>query len=290
MGKKILLLGHTGKLGGALRSALADRWEVIGRNSRDGDASEATALAAMVDAVAPDWILNTIAFMGLDACERDPHRAFRVNALLPRELALLAARKGIGLIHFSTEAVFADSPGPPWTEEDCPRPLNMYGITKLGGERLVATLAPQAIIIRLPLLFGPGGRGGQFVEKMAARLARGESLRIADDIVTSPSYTPDLAAAVKLMLEGTTAPGLYHLANAGEASLHELVVALAAGLGFDTTRIDRARNSDFPGVGRKMLHTPMASNRWPLLRPWRQALLDYCRLLKEMPPCATPIS
>lgn len=281
MGRRILLLGHTGKMGLALHKTFQQAGEIIGRNSTDLDAANPVAVRELVTHCRPDVVLNTIAFMGVDACEKEPATAQRINSLLPRQLAQLSADHGFTLIHFSTDAVFKDNDKDrPWLESDCPMPINIYGTSKLAADHLVAHHAPRHYLFRLPVLFGAAVKTSQFVEKMLALAAAGRPvLRVATDIVSSPSYSRDLAnAALHVFLEEKPW-GLYHLCNQGQASLYDLMKEIAHHLHL-SCEIQPASHKDFPAIGEKQTFLPMSSEKLPPLRPWQEAAADYCRVLK----------
>lgn len=276
MAKRLLLLGCTGKMGTAVRDAFAAGYEIIGRNSRDFDAADFDRLTADIEDAEPDIVVNTVAHLGIDQCELDPDRACRLNALLPQHLAGLSRAKGYTLVHFSTDAVFDGSKGDFYVESDPPKPLNVYGRSKHEGDCAVQAIAGRHLLVRTSILFGRTAGQTQFVERMLARARGGRApLRVADDLVLSPSHAGDVAREVRRLLEGPYPSGLYHLANAGKATLYELMAEVVAGLGLDV-RLERASYRDFPSVGMKNTHTPLASERVPLLRPWRDAVRSYC--------------
>ncbi|MBI2438264.1 MAG: NAD(P)-dependent oxidoreductase, partial [Lentisphaerae bacterium] len=225
----LLLLGHTGKMGLALNEVLAKNYTVTGLNSRDFDAASGSPgddrLMRMLDDLKPAVIVNAVVFTGLDACESKPSQALAVNSLFPKALAGYAQRIGCVLVQFSSEAVFPDAAeGQSFVESSAPRPINVYGFTKFGADCFVAGGAPRHYIFRLPMLFGETLKPTQFVEKMAARILSGElELKAATNCWTTPSYSRDLAEAVRATLVAGKPFGLYHLANAGEASLYDLV-------------------------------------------------------------------
>lgn len=279
--KTALLLGHTGKMGLALQKVLAPAYRVVGLNSRNFDAADFNLVSELIGAHAPDLIVNTIAFQGIDQCEVSPEKAFHLNTLFPGHLARLAGESGMTLVHFSTDAVFSDNSGGPITEAENPSPLNIYGVTKYGGEALVRSCCERHYILRLPLLFGESINSRQFVESMLQRILSGATeLRIADDIVSSPTYSLDIAARLRGMLAGGVDYGTYHITNEGAASLFDLMEEIVAAMNF-TIKLRRASCEDFPHMGRKNRYTPLASVKLPPLRPWQEAVRDYCEKLKE---------
>lgn len=277
----LLLLGHTGKMGLALGEALGPLYAVVGRNHGDFEAAAAGRVARMLDRLQPAVIVNAVAFRGLDACERCPARALAVNALFPRVLAEWAAGAGAVLAHFSSEAVFPDAAaGQSFVESSAPRPINIYGLTKYGGDCFVAGVE-RHYIFRLPLLFGASRGAAQFVDKMAARMMGGAAeVRVAADCWTTPSYSRDIAGAVRDILAGKKTFGLYHLANAGQASLYDLIAELARVLG-RRVRVAPVSQAEFPSCGKKNLRPLLATERGFRLRPWQEALREYAASLRS---------
>lgn len=279
--KKVLLLGHTGKLGSALCKALSSDYRIIGKNSSDFEAANFEQVTELIYESQPDIIINSVAFMGIDACELHPGKAQLINTLLPGHLAKLAAKLGITLVHFSTDAVFNDEKQDFYNENDAPSPLNLYGITKFGGECLVRGNCENHYIFRVPQLFGKCGTQSQFVEKMLALLQAGQKkISVSSDIYSSPTYSFDVAEHICRMLSDGAPFGTYHLANAGKASLYELMSEVVAELKIDAI-VEKASFTDFPSVGRKNICTPLTSLKTKCLRSWQEAVPDYCRSLKQ---------
>jgi dTDP-4-dehydrorhamnose reductase len=281
MAQTVLVLGHTGKMGLALMKALAADYNLEGRNSRDFAAADFRESGAIIARLAPDIVINTVAFQGVDRCEAEPETAFRINALFPGHLARSCAERGIIFVHFSSDAVFSDTDRVFCTEESAPAPLNIYGITKYAGDCLVSSNCRQHYLCRIPLLFGESRGESQFVEKMLAQLGKHRApLRVAADIVSSPSYSLDIAWRLRELLLGGAQYGTYHLANAGMASLHELLTEITANF-MPGAVVEQASYRDFPFVGRKNLCTPLGSVRTAALRPWQEAVADYCKTLQR---------
>lgn len=279
---KILLLGSTGKMGTALREVFSVGYTVVGTSRASFDATDFLHLRKLMDEHEPDIVINTIAFLGIDACEREPEKAFQVNTLYPKYLAELSNENGFLLFHFSTDAVFNDDKQDFHLESDPVSPLNVYGLSKYGGDCFIKAIAGRYYIIRVSLLFGQSTSGSQFVEKMLTRIRQGAVvLEIADDIVLSPSYTLDVALEVKRLLEGSLPYGLYHVANQGKASLFEFMTDLVGWLHPDVC-IERVSSRAFPTLGIKNSFTPLASEKLPPLRPWGEAVKAYCAALTGM--------
>jgi len=280
MPSRALVFGSRGKMGSAVCRAMGPGWDVLPVDRAALDLDDHEAVRRFVARAAPDVVVNAVVFGGVDACELDPQRAFAVNTLFPKLLAELSEASGFTLVHFSSDAVFPDArPGEPHTESSPAGPPNVYGLSKFGADCLLRASAARAFVLRLSVLFGPRRGQGQFLERLLGMaLARKEELKVSDDIVVSPSHSLDVAARVRELLESGLAPGLYHVANEGSASLHELVSEAVSLLGL-STRVEAVSHTCFPGRGRRNLRTPIRSEKIPPLRPWREALGDYCRAL-----------
>jgi dTDP-4-dehydrorhamnose reductase len=281
MGKKILLLGNTGKMGIALEDVFACDYSVIGKNTTDFDACDFAQVQNLIEEVAPDIVINAVAFLGIDPCEREPTKAFMLNTLYPKLLAELSNKKKYLLIHFSTDAVFNDDKGDFYTEKDAAIPLNLYGFTKYGADCIVQSIAKNYYIFRVPVLFGETIKNTQFVEKMLQMVRQGKKVfRISDDIISSPTYSQDVALEIRKVLESSLKNGIYHLANDGKGSLYELVKEIFECLDLDVS-VQPASYKDFPFLGRKNTFTPIRSSKIGSLRPWKAAVKDYCVKIKN---------
>ncbi|HHT9159541.1 MAG TPA: SDR family oxidoreductase [Candidatus Brocadiaceae bacterium] len=275
-GNKILLLGSTGKLGIALSNVFCDDYSITGKNSKDFDAMNFEQVRNLIKESKPDIVMNTVAFLGIDPCEKEPEKAFRLNALYPKLLAELSNKQGFLLVHFSTDAVFNDTKGDFYTEEDCPQPLNVYGLTKYGADCFIQAITKRYYIFRISVLFGETSKNTQFVEKMLLRVKEGNKiLRISDDIIGSPTYSKDVAREVRRLIDNRYPFGLYHVANEGKASLYDLMKDIAEKLNIDV-KVKKASYKDFPFLGIKNTDTPIKSERISSLRPWQEAVKEYC--------------
>lgn len=281
MSKRLLLLGSSGKMGVALNEVFSSSdFEVIGKNSKDFDARDSKAVRALIEKNRPEVVVNTVASLGLDPCGEDPFDALKVNTLFPEELARLSNEFAFLLIHFSTDAVFNDEKNDFYVESDAAKPLNLYGITKYGGDSLIQAIAKTYYIFRISILFGQTTKNTQFVEKMLERIKQGQvSLKIADDIVSSPTYSRDVAVELLRILNSKSPFGLYHIANQGKASLFELISEIVKCLKLEV-RVQKASYKDFPFTCIKNTNTPLKSEKIPGLRPWQEAVREYCTRIK----------
>jgi dTDP-4-dehydrorhamnose reductase len=211
--------------GGQLATAFAHllEGEVFLSREEALDIRDAEAVRTAVHAFAPDCLLHCAAYTNVDGAEADPNAAEAVNVLGTRNVVQAVRGTHTTVVYFSTDYVFDGEKGAPYVESDATHPLNVYGRTKLDGERAVLGWA-HGIVFRTSWLFSETGHN--FVKTiLAAALARAgtrEPLRVVDDQVGSPTYAGHLAAAVDEALRRGIGPGLYHLAGSGYCSWCEL--------------------------------------------------------------------
>nr|MDP2191981.1 dTDP-4-dehydrorhamnose reductase [Rhodoferax sp.] len=221
---KILLLGKNGQVGWELQRSLAPLGEVIAldRHSQDlcGDLSQLQDLAATVQAVRPNLIVNAAAHTAVDKAESEPELARTLNALAPGVLAQEAHKLGAWLVHYSTDYVFDGSGSQPWLETDIPAPLSVYGQTKLEGEQLIAAHCSRHLIFRTSWVYA--ARGGNFAKTMLRLAQERERLTVIDDQWGAPTGAELLADvtahAIRQAMEQPQDAGLYHLAASGETT------------------------------------------------------------------------
>ncbi len=224
MTPKILLLGKNGQVGWELQRSLGVLGEVVAldRHSPDrcGDLTNLAGLAQTVQAVRPDVIVNAAAYTAVDKAESEPVLAKTVNALAVGVLAQEAQALGAWLVHYSTDYVFDGSGTRPWRETDAPAPLNVYGQTKLEGERLIQAANPRHLIFRTSWVYG--ARGGNFAKTMLRLAQTRERLTVIDDQFGAPTGAELLADvtahAIRLAVRAPDLAGVYHVAASGETN------------------------------------------------------------------------
>lgn len=233
---KILLLGCDGQVGWELQRSLQPLGEVVALDfqSRDlaADFSKPDALAATVQAVRPDLIVNSAAHTAVDKAEAEPELAQKINADGPGVLARAAAASGAWLVHYSTDYVF-DGSGDQPRDEDAPTgPLSVYGRTKLDGERQIRASGCKHLILRTSWVYA--ARGGNFAKTMLRLAAAKTELNVIDDQIGAPTGADLLADLTALTVRAARAQpdlsGTYHAVAAGATSWHgyaQLVIETA---------------------------------------------------------------
>ena len=221
---KILLLGKGGQVGWELQRSLAPLGELtaLDFDSADGlcgDFSNLAGLAATVQKLAPDVIVNAAAYTAVDKAESEPELARTINALAPGVLADEAQRLGAWLVHYSTDYVFDGSGNKPWLESDVTSPLSVYGQTKLEGEQAV-TRCTKHLIFRTSWVYA--ARGANFAKTMLRLAKERDQLKVINDQIGAPTGADLLADVTALTLRSVQSQpelaGLYHLAAGGKTS------------------------------------------------------------------------
>jgi dTDP-4-dehydrorhamnose reductase len=223
---KILLFGKGGQVGWELQRSLAPLGELVALDfdSQElcGNFTDLEGLAATVEAVRPDVLVNAAAHTAVDKAESEPELTHTLNALAPGVLAQAAQALGSLMVHYSTDYVFDGSGRQRWKESDTPAPLNVYGRTKLEGERLVARHCPNHLIFRTSWVYA--ARGANFAKTMLRLAGERDKLTVIDDQFGAPTGAELLADvtahAVRAVRRNAPLAGLYHLTAGGETSWH----------------------------------------------------------------------
>jgi len=268
---KVLLTGAAGQLGRELARVLPEEGrEVVPFSHEELDVADYPAVEAALKEHAPELVINAAAYTNVDGCETERELAYRVNALGPRNLAQLCERRGIELLHVSTNYVFDGTSESPYEPFDPPNPLSVYGRTKLAGEEYVMRLCRRWYVVRSA---GVYGEGHNFVRTMLRAAGEGRSLKVKDDEYISPTYARDLARAIaEIVSRGLY--GLYHATNSGSCSWYDFAreIFTLAGIEADLSPI---KSSEYPLPAARPANGVLSSPDGPAMRHWREALSDY---------------
>ena len=240
---RVLLTGSDGQLGRELEDLLAQspHHEVLAVDLPDLDISDRERTLQVCGEWAPEVIINAAAFTAVDACETHVDKAFAVNALGPRNLAEGARLAGAHLVHVSTDYVFDGQSVSPYVEWDEPRPMSVYGRSKLAGEREVFSLLPGATVVRTSWVCS---RYGSNMVKTALRLSGGNGpLRFVDDQRGCPTFADELATML-VRLAAARMPGLFHATNQGPTTWYGFVRDILTAAGGDADRVEPIKTAD----------------------------------------------
>jgi dTDP-4-dehydrorhamnose reductase len=227
---RILITGAGGQLGSELVEVFADH-EVLGVPRERLDVADREAVLALVTTERPTAIVHAGAWTAVDACETDPDRALRINALGTRHVAEAAQRVGAHVCYVSTDYVFDGTKSEPYVEWDTPNPRSVYGRSKLGGEH---ELTPGSTIVRTSWVAGRHGRN--MVKTILRLAAQHDHVSFVSDQRGNPTFTEDLARVIRLLVLERR-PGLFHVTNQGSVSWFEFAVAVFQAAGLDPKRV-----------------------------------------------------
>ncbi|MCE9731554.1 dTDP-4-dehydrorhamnose reductase [Pectobacterium sp. IFB5596] len=221
---KILLTGANGQLGRCFQDRLPIGWEILATDSGELDITDLAHIEQAVKDFQPDAIVNAAAYTAVDKAESEPELAEKINTTGPENLAVVASKQGIRLVHVSTDYVFDGNATEPYNEDSATNPLSVYGKTKLAGEQAVTQAAPEAIIVRTAWVFSE--YGNNFVKTMLRLAKERDALSIVADQRGCPTYAGDLALAIISLLEKNAKGGIYHYCGDKEVSWYEFTQSI----------------------------------------------------------------
>jgi dTDP-4-dehydrorhamnose reductase len=278
---KIFLTGKQGMLAQAIAEVLAPRHEITAASHAELDITDRGAASRAIEAARPDVVLNAAAFTDVDACESQPELAMRVNGEGPGNLAETCRKLSIPFMQFSTDYVFDGEKSEPYAEHDEPRPLSVYGKSKLEGERRVARVLNRYWIVRVCGVFGPYRKN--FVSLIVELGRKGGPLRIVRDQRLAPTYTFDAALGIEqILLRG--GPGVYHLTNQGFTSRVDFARGILRETGFANVEVipisaEETRRPAPRPKNSQLENARLKREGIALLPPWPDAVRRYLRQL-----------
>jgi len=279
---RVAVVGSAGQLGTEVIRALteAGAYEVTPLDHTRIECTDRVGVEDVLRASRPDVVVNCAGYVRVDDCEDQAETAFRINACGGFYIARACETIGAACVYVSTDYVFDGELGRSYTEDDAPRPINVYGESKLAGEDLVRQASTRWLVVRLASLYGAAGargKGGNFIETILAKAARGDTLRVVADIRMSPMYAVDAARALEALIR-QRADGVVHVANAGHCSWYEFARQILE-LAQVPARLEPIRSAEYPAKARRPRDSSLASVRretsgsWG--RPWQEALRAY---------------
>jgi dTDP-4-dehydrorhamnose reductase len=273
--ERVLITGAGGQLAAAMVAEYAGHAEVSALGHVDLDITRADAVQRVVKSLRPAIIINCAAYNLVDQAEEDPETALNVNAFGVKVLARAAADADATFVHYGTDFVFDGEGSRPYTEEDAPNPLSVYGTSKLLGEWF-ALEVPRGFVLRVASLFG-GALAKSSVDRIIDALVEGRDARVFSDRTATPSYVVDVAAATRELLE-RGAPGLYHCVGTGYCTWQELGIAVAEVLGCNAANVVPVKTSDVALRAARPRYAALSNAKLTAITPiptWRNALERY---------------
>ncbi len=274
---RILLTGAGGQLGHALSDEFKDE-HLIGLSHSELDITDRDAVARALSTHEPELLINAAAYTDVDGAESESGLAFRVNADGPKNLAALAARAGISLLHFSTDYVFDGNTDKPYTEDDTPCPASEYGRSKFAGEQAVREASDSHFTVRTSWLYHTTGHN--FLGTMYELAKKGESIRVVNDQIGSPTFAPHLCRGIRSLLSGRDF-GIWHIAGTGAASWYELTVRFFHKLGVETPVVP-VTTDEFPRPAPRPRYSVLGTSRdHPVVLPaWESGVAELANAIR----------
>ena len=274
---KVAIIGANGQLGSDLVKVFSD---AIPLTRKELDVTDYESLKILKE-IKPDVVINTAAYVRVDDAEIEADKAFQVNAVGALNVTKICNEIKAVNVYISTDYVFDGTKGEPYTEEDTPNPLNVYGLSKYAGEVFTRNYSERYYIIRVASLYGVAGargKGGNFVEFMIQKAKSGEEIRVVNDMFMSPTYTRDVAVMLKRFLEIEPEFGVYHMVNEGYCSWYEFTKEIFNILGWDV-QVTPIKSSELNRLAKRPLFSALKNQKLEKLglkmRHWRDALRDY---------------
>lgn len=281
---KVVIAGAAGLVGSHLAARLSGEHDVVALKRQDLDITDRQALRRVVDDLRPELIYNC-AVLQVDDSEQNADKAEAVNVNGPRYLAEAANEIGAEFVQFSTQYAFEGEPEgrAPYTINDEPRPVNVYGKTKVAGERAVRDACARSYIVRTSWVYGSGKNS--FLCTVPSDLEGGKKVRAIDDIWSSTTYVEDLIARVQIVIDKRRY-GTYHVVNAGVCSYYDFALEAGRILGLQPAQIDALieimHERDMKRGAARPRYTPLRcllseELGLPPMRDWRDALAAYVK-------------
>jgi dTDP-4-dehydrorhamnose reductase len=276
----ILLTGVTGQLGFELQRTLASLGKIIGLDRKALDLRDTKAIQKIVREVKPNIIVNPAAYTAVDQAEKEADLAFAINAKAPAVFAEEALALNALLIHYSTDYIFDGKKTHAYTEDDLPNPLNVYGSSKLEGEKAILQSGCRHLIFRSSWVYGM--RGKNFLLTMLKLGRERPTLKIVDDQVGTPNWSRMLAEASALALFKTIQnadarmDGVYHLSAGGETSWYGFAQSIFT-LANIPVEIQAIASADYPTLATRPKNSRLNPEKFYRvfgleLPPWQDGL------------------
>jgi len=256
--------------------ALKGSHEVITMGEHELDICHSETVNDIIEQSRPDLVINCAAYTRVDDCETEQEKAFAVNATGVKNIALACRDRGSLLVHISTDYVFDGTKREPYREADETHPLSIYGQSKLAGENFVRTILTRYVIIRSLWLYGRGGNN--FAATIHKRAQEKTELRVVNDQTGCPTYTCDLAHAIKALI-GVNPQGIYHIANQGTCTWYEFARRIVE-LTNSTAEVIPMSSDELERPAKRPAYSVLDCSRFIQetgmeLRHWDAALQEY---------------
>ncbi len=301
---RILVTGACGMLGRDLVEVLSKKHKVVGLDVKspkskvqspksvkfvEADIANKEEIIEAICDVKPEVVIHAAAYTDVDGCEKNKDLAYKVNSTGTQNVALACKRCNAVMAYISTDFVFDGEEKRPYLENDKPNPLSVYGKSKLAGERHVSSLLDRYFIIRTSWLFGKHGKN--FVNTILKLAKEKKELRVVNDQIGSPTYTKDLAYAIKKLITDHRSPitdfGVYHISNSGSCSWYEFAQEILRVTSYEL-RVKGISSEELNRPARRPRFSVLDNSRYiktvgEPLRLWQKALREYLKTSESEP-------
>jgi len=283
--KRLLIIGAKGMLGRELVEVLQSSFQVNQYPDReiwawdlgDIDIQDESDTISKIENLRPEVVINVAAYTDVDGCETNKEKAFAINAEGMKHVALGAVKCGAKVVYLSTDYVFDGKKREPYTENDPPNPLNVYGRSKLKGEQYLQEQVEDFLIVRTQWLFGRYGKN--FVTSILQQAREKRVLSIVNDQIGSPTYTADLAKAISILIQ-SNARGIFHVANSDLCSWYTFGHAIVKLSGLTGIKIIPISSKELNRPAIRPSYSVLSTQKFKRetgmsLRSWSEALKEY---------------
>lgn len=274
---KILITGAKGMLSSDLVKVLSTEHEITGLSHQELDVTNKRDVDICINDNKPDVVIHAASYTDVDGCESNRELAFQVNADGAKNVALVCRETGSAMVYVSTDYVFDGEKSSPYIEEDKPNPINVYGKSKLAGENHVKSILDRYYIVRTSWLFGKNGKN--FVKTILRLSQEKNKLKVVNDQIGSPTYTLDLARAIKVLLNKPSF-GYYHVSNQGSCSWYDFAREILKQNGFNDVKVTPISTEEFKRTANRPKYSVLNCQKFMdefgyNLRNWQDGLKDY---------------
>ncbi len=281
--KRLIVTGAGGMLGADVTRQFSSNFKVTALTRKELDITDKKAVRQVFKHYRPEIVINCAAFTRVDDCESMKETAFSVNAEGPGILASACRDSGALLVHISTDYVFDGSKKSPWKEDEPKAPLNIYGESKLQGEKSVEARCDNYLIIRTSWLFGLNGPN--FITTMLDLSKKRDELSVVNDQEGSPTSTRDLAWGIKMLVMHDLC-GVFHCCNSGSCTWFDLCRFVFEKRGIKGVTLKPVPSESFPRPAARPEYSVLDTSRFKKftgrkMRPWQQAVSEYLSDLEK---------
>ncbi|MHB1025827.1 MAG: dTDP-4-dehydrorhamnose reductase [Desulfobacteria bacterium] len=278
---RLLITGGLGLLGKEIARVFEGSAGIRTTDREEWDVTDPAACRREIDGFRPDVVIHCAAYTAVDRAESEPALASLLNVEGTRNVASACREHGVLMVTFGTDYIFDGASSRPYREEDPANPLSVYGKTKWAAELALRDVGGDHLLVRTQWLFGPAGKN--FIRTILEKARQGEPLRIASDQVGCPTFSKDLASAVRNLL-GAGARGTVHFSSEGETSWFDLARYVLERRGLPSALLSPAQTRELPYPAPRPAYGVLSKEKYRGItgispRPWEEAVGDYLEMI-----------